>query len=89
MPAYEIEAMNSKGKTVRRRVEAGSKEDAIASVKNDGLFPTKLVRKLRFARYEDVLRCVTEGASAEIRFRKKVREAKERSDPKLYDECVA
>ncbi|MHC4663004.1 MAG: type II secretion system F family protein [Planctomycetota bacterium] len=42
MPAYEIEAMNSKGKTVRRRIEADSKEDAIASVKNDGLFPTKM-----------------------------------------------
>jgi type IV pilus assembly protein PilC len=41
MPAYDIEAMNSKGKPVRRRVEAGSREEAIATVKGDGLFPTK------------------------------------------------
>ncbi|TET34431.1 MAG: type II secretion system F family protein [Planctomycetota bacterium] len=41
MPAYEIEAMNSKGKPVRRRIEASSREEAIAAVKDDGLFPTK------------------------------------------------
>jgi type IV pilus assembly protein PilC len=41
MPAYDIDAMNSKGKPVRRRIEAGSREEAIAAVKDDGLFPTK------------------------------------------------
>ena len=55
----------------------------------EGLFPTKLVKQLRFAKYEDVLRCVTEGASAERRFRRKVVEPKDKPDPDLYDECVA
>jgi len=46
MPRYQFEAMNAQGQTVRDQIEAESTEDAIAKIRAQGMFPTK-VREVR------------------------------------------
>jgi type IV pilus assembly protein PilC len=45
MPTYKYEAMNSSGQEVSEELEAGSSEDAIARIRQKGLFPTKVKEK--------------------------------------------
>ncbi|MCZ6692128.1 MAG: type II secretion system F family protein [Planctomycetota bacterium] len=45
MAVYAFEALDSKGKKVRREIEAGTKEDAVNKVRNLGLFPTSVKEK--------------------------------------------
>lgn len=45
MPTYTYEAMNSVGQPVRGEVEATSSEEAIAKVRSQGNFPTKIKEK--------------------------------------------
>ena len=40
MGVYLFEALDAKGKKVRRDIEATTKEDAVNKVRNLGLFPT-------------------------------------------------
>ena len=45
MPTYAFEAMNSSGQEVKNEVDAGSHEEAIARIRQQGLFPTKVREK--------------------------------------------
>ena len=45
MPTYAFEAMNSSGQEVKNEIEAASSEDAIAKIRAQGLFPTKVREK--------------------------------------------
>ena len=42
MPVYAYEAVDREGKTIRNRVEAGSKEDAMRRLRSQGYKPTKV-----------------------------------------------
>ncbi len=42
MPVFAYEAVDREGKTVKNRVEAGNKEDAMRRLKSQGLKPTKV-----------------------------------------------
>lgn len=42
MPTFAFEAMNSSGQEVKEEIEAGSSEEAIAKIRQKGLFPTKV-----------------------------------------------
>jgi len=45
MPTFAYEAMNSSGQEVRNEIDAGSSEEAIAKIRGQGLFPTKVKEK--------------------------------------------
>ena len=45
MAVYTFEALDAKGKKVKKDIEAGSKEDAVTKVRNMGLFPTSVKEK--------------------------------------------
>lgn len=45
MPTYAFEAMNSSGQEVKNEIEAASNEEAIAKIRGQGLFPTKVREK--------------------------------------------
>ncbi|HMO25634.1 MAG TPA: type II secretion system F family protein [Tepidisphaeraceae bacterium] len=45
MPTYAFEAMNSSGQEVKNEIEAASSEEAIAKIRSQGLFPTKVREK--------------------------------------------
>jgi type IV pilus assembly protein PilC len=45
MPTYTFEAMNSSGQEVKNDIEAASNEEAIAKIRGQGLFPTKVREK--------------------------------------------
>src|SRR5690242_14279048 len=45
MPTYAFEAMNSSGQEVKNEVDAASNEEAIAKIRQQGLFPTKVREK--------------------------------------------
>ncbi|MAE62510.1 MAG: pilus assembly protein PilC [Planctomycetaceae bacterium] len=42
MPTYQYEAMDQTGKTVKDTIDAASNDDALAKIKNQGLFPTSV-----------------------------------------------
>ncbi len=45
MPIYAFEAMNSSGQEVKEELEAATSEEAIAKIRQKGLFPTKVREK--------------------------------------------
>jgi len=45
MPLFAFEAMNSSGQEVKEEIEAASSEEAIAKIRQKGLFPTKVREK--------------------------------------------
>ena len=45
MATFTYEAMNSSGQEVKEEIEAGSSEEAIAKIRQKGLFPTKVKEK--------------------------------------------
>ena len=45
MPVFQYEAMNTEGKAIVDQVEARTQEEAIAKIRETGLFPTKVVAK--------------------------------------------
>jgi type IV pilus assembly protein PilC len=45
MPTYAFEAMNSSGQEVKNEVDAATHEEAIARIRQQGLFPTKVREK--------------------------------------------
>lgn len=45
MAVYAFEAMNSSGQEVKNEIEAGTNEEAIAKIRSQGLFPTKVREK--------------------------------------------
>ncbi len=45
MPVFAFEAMDNKGQKVRKEIEAGSRDDAIAKVKGMGFHPTAIKEK--------------------------------------------
>ncbi len=42
MPKFRYEAMDSKGKTVKREVTARDTDDAVSKIRSEGLFPTRV-----------------------------------------------
>ena len=46
MPTYVYEALNAAGKTEKGRIEAGSSDEAISSIRQQGFFPL-LFEKIR------------------------------------------
>jgi type IV pilus assembly protein PilC len=45
MPTFDFEAMNKSGQEVKNQIEAESHEEAIARIRQQGLFPTKVREK--------------------------------------------
>src|SRR4051812_10386834 len=45
MPTFVYEAMNSSGQEVKNEIEAASNEEAIAKIRGQGFFPTKVREK--------------------------------------------
>ena len=52
MPVFAYEAVDRQGKTVRNRVEAGSKEDAMRRLRSQGYKPTKVNEVVKKAKVE-------------------------------------
>ncbi len=46
MPTFQYEAMNAAGQEVKAEIEAGSPDDAIAKIRTQGYFPTKVKEKV-------------------------------------------
>ena len=42
MPTYVYEALNAAGKTEKGRIEAGSSDEAISGIRQQGFFPTSV-----------------------------------------------
>jgi len=42
MPKFKYEAMDSKGKTVKKEITARDTDDAVSKIKSEGLFPTRV-----------------------------------------------
>ena len=42
MPTYVYEALNAAGKTEKGRIEAGTTDEAISSIRQQGFFPTSV-----------------------------------------------
>ena len=45
MPTFQYEAMNQAGQEVKDEIEAQSVEDALAKIRQQGYYPTKLRQK--------------------------------------------
>src|SRR3954469_5838495 len=45
MPTFQYEAMNAAGQEVKAEIEASTADDAIAKIRTQGYFPTKVKEK--------------------------------------------
>jgi len=60
MPTFQYEAMNAAGQEVKSEIEAGSPDEAIAKIRTQGYFPTKV--KERAAKKTKVVAAASGGA---------------------------